>query len=188
MDAFVFYVHADNPVDNLTTEQIRGIYSGAITDWKEVGTPESRKIVAYQRRPKGEKSPFYQLMGGTPVMEPPKSPYWEGFARIGYRPADYRNSKGAIGYSNRFYATELLRDKKIKLLSIDGVAPTDENIRSGAYPFGKKMYMVTGRTPGSDDPRRGNVRKFMDYILSPEGQKLVEDTGYVPLGKTAENH
>lgn len=188
MDAFVFYVHADNPVDNLTTEQIRGIYSGTITDWKEVGAPESRKIVAYQRRPKGEKSPFYQLMGGTPVMEPPKSPYWEGFARIGYKPADYRNSKGAIGYSNRFYATELLRKKQIKLLSLDGVAPTDENIRSGAYPFGKTMYMVTGRNPGSDDPRRGNVRKFMDYILSPEGQKLVEDTGYVPLGKTAENH
>jgi phosphate transport system substrate-binding protein len=185
MDAFVFYVHADNPVDNLTTEQIRGIYSGAITDWTEVGAPESRKIVAYQRR---YSIQFGQLMGGTPLMEPPKTPYWEGFARIGYEPADYRNSKGAIGYSNRFYATELLRKKQIKLLSLDGVAPTDENIRSGAYPFGKTMYMVTGRNPGSDDPRCGNVRKFMDYILSPEGQKLVEDTGYVPLGKTAENH
>jgi len=188
MDAFVFYVHADNPVDNLTTEQIRGIYSGVITDWKEVGAPESRMIVAYQRRKNLIPRSFDQLMGGTPLMEPPKTPYWEGFARLGYEPAAYRNSKGAIGYSYRFYATELLRDKKIKLLSIDGVAPTDENIRSGAYPWGKTMYMVTGRKPGSDDPRRGNVQKFMDYILSPEGQKLVEDTGYVPLGKTAENH
>ena len=46
------------------------------------------------------------------------------------------------------------------------------------------MYMVTGRKPGQDDPRRGNVQKFMDFILSPEGQKLVKDTGYVPLGPT----
>ncbi len=187
MDAFVFYVHADNPVDNLTTEQIRGIYSGAITDWKEVGAPESRKIVAYQRRRRDNiPTQFNQLMGDAPLMEPPLTPIWEGFARIGYVPADYRNSKGAIGYSYRFYATELLRKKKIKLLSVDGVAPTDENIRSGAYPFGKKMYMVTGRKPGPDDPRGGNVRKFMDYILSPEGQKLVEETGYVPLGTPPE--
>ena len=61
-------------------------------------------------------------------------------------------------------------------------------LRVIAYPWGETMYMVTGRKPGSDDPRRGNVQKFMDYILSPEGQKLVEDTGYVPIGKTAENH
>ena len=118
-------------------------------------------------------------------MEPPLTPIWEGFAKIGYTPADYRNSKGAIGYSYRFYATELLRDKKIKLLSLDGVAPTDENIRNGTYPLGQTMYMVTGWKTGQDDPRRGNVRKIMDYILSPEGQKLVRDTGYVPIGKTA---
>ena len=181
MDAFVFYVHADNPVDNLTTEQIRGIYSGAITDWKEVGAPESREIVAYQRRRKFIPTKFGQLMGDTPLMEPPLKPYCEGFARIGYEPAPYRNSKGAIGYSYRFYATELLRDKKIKLLSLDGVAPTDENIRSGAYPLGQTMYMVTGWKTGSVDPRHGNVQKFMDYILSPEGQKLVEETGYVSI-------
>ena len=178
-DAFVFYVNAKNPVDNLTTEQIRGIYSGRITDWKEVGAPSSTKIIPFQRNEgSGSQTTLQKLMGDTPIMPPLKEDRLGGMGDIIHDTANYRNYRAALGFSFRFYSTEMLRNDQIKLLSVDGVAPTVENIRNGSYPLVATAYMVTAR------PRSENVRKIVDFMLSPEGQKLVEDTGYVPIGTT----
>lgn len=178
MDAFVFFVNAENPVDKLTTEQIRGIYSGKITDWKEVGAPESTKIIPFQRNEgSGSQTTLQKLMGDTPIMPPLKEDRLGGMGEIINDTANYRNYKAALGFSFRYYATELLKNDQIKLLSIDGVAPTVENIRNGTYPLVATAYMVT-----KDSPRPANVRRIVDFMLSPEGQKLVEETGYVPVG------
>ena len=181
MDAFVFFVNADNPVDGLTTEQIRGIYSGKITDWKEVGAPFSTKIIPFQRNEgSGSQTTLQKLMGDTPIMPPLKEDRLGGMGDIINDTANYRNYKAALGFSFRYYSTELLRNDQIKLLSIDGVAPTVENIRNGTYPLVATAYMVSVR------PRSANTRKIVDFMLSPEGQKLVEDTGYVSLGTPPE--
>jgi phosphate transport system substrate-binding protein len=177
MDAFVFYVNAKNPVDNLTTEQIKGIYSGKITDWKDVGAPFSTKIVPFQRNEgSGSQTTLQKLMGDTPIMPPLKEDRLGGMGEIINDTANYRNYRAALGFSFRYYSTEMLRNNQIKLLSIDGVAPTVENIRNGTYPLVATAYMVTAR------PRLNNVRKIVDFMLSPEGQRLVEETGYVSLG------
>ena len=180
MDAFVFFVNAENPVDNLTTEQIKGIYSGKITDWKEVGAPFSTKIVPFQRNEgSGSQTTLQKFMGDTPIMPPLKEDRLGGMGEIINDTANYRNYKAALGFSFRYYSTEMLRNNQIKLLSVDGVAPTVENIRNGSYPLVTTAYMVT------KGPRSGNVRKIVDFMLSPEGQKLVEETGYVPVAPTA---
>ena len=180
MDAFVFFVNANNPVDNLTTEQIKGIYSGKITNWKEVGAPFDTKIIPFQRNEgSGSQTTLQKLMGDTPIMPPLKEDRLGGMGDIINDTANYRNYNAALGFSFRYYSTEMLRNNQIKLLSIDGVAPTVENIRSGAYPLVATVYMVTAR------PRSKNTRKIVDFMLSPEGQKLVEDTGYVSLGTPA---
>ena len=180
MDAFVFYVNAKNPVDNLTTEQIRGIYSGKITNWKEVGAPSSTKIIPFQRNEgSGSQTTLQKLMDDTPIMPPLKEDRLGGMGDIINDTANYRNYNAALGFSFRYYSTEMLRNNQIKLLSIDGVAPTVENIRNGSYPLVTTVYMVTAR------PRSKNTQKIVDYMLSPEGQKLVEDTGYVSLGTHA---
>ena len=179
-DAFVFYVNAKNPVNNLTTEQIKGIYSGKITDWKEVGVPFSTKIVPFQRNEgSGSQTTLQKLMGDTPIMPPLKEDRLGGMGDIINDTASYRNYNAALGFSFRYYSTELLKNDQIKLLSIDGVAPTVENIRNGSYPLVATAYMVTAR------PRSENVRRIVDFMLSPEGQKLVEDTGYVSLGTSS---
>lgn len=179
-DAFVFYVNAKNPVDNLTTEQIKGIYSGKITDWKEVGAPFSTKIVPFQRNEgSGSQTTLQKFMGDTPIMPPLKEDRLGGMGEIINDTANYRNYKAALGFSFRYYSTELLRNDQIKLLSVDGVAPTIENIRNGSYPLVATAYMVTVR------PRSENMRRIVDFMLSPEGQKLVEETGYVPVAPTA---
>ncbi|MBR0458178.1 MAG: substrate-binding domain-containing protein [Victivallales bacterium] len=175
-DAFVFYVNANNPIENLTTEQIKGIYSGQITNWKDILGTVDTKIIAYQRNEgSGSQTTLQRLMGDTPIMPPLKEDRVGGMGDIINDTANYRNYRAALGFSFRFYATELLQNNRIKLLAIDGVAPTVDNIRQGNYPHIATAYIVTVR------PRTQNIRKIVEFLQSSMGQELVEKTGYVPI-------
>lgn len=177
-EAFVFFVHKDNPVSSLTAEQIRGIYAGEITNWKEVGGNDE-PIVAFQRNEgSGSQSMLLRFMGDTPLMDPPTSQVSGFMGGIIEEVADYRSSSGSIGFSFRFYVEGIIRHPDIKLVAIDGVAPTVENIKNGTYPVVAPVYAVTWA--GNDNP---NVKKLLDWILSEEGQYIIEETGYVGLGK-----
>ena len=178
-DAFVFFVNARNPIDGLTTEQLRDIYSGKITDWKELGAPKSAKIIAFQRNEgSGSQTTLQKVMGDRPIMPPLKEDRVGGMGGIIHDVAAYRNYHSAIGFSFRFYATEMLYNNQLKLLAIDGVEPTVENIRNGSYPLVTTAYIVSAKS------RSENARKIVDFLLSPAGQKLVEETGYIPVGPT----
>lgn len=173
-DAFVFIVPITNPIESLTSEQIRGIYSGKITSWRELGVDLDAKLLPYQRnKGSGSQTALERLMGETPIMEPIKEDKLRGMGGIISATADYRNYPGALGFTFRYYANELVKDKKVKLLKIDGVEPSAENIRSGRYPFVETAYAITVRK------REGNVRRFIDFLVSPVGRSLVEQTGYV---------
>ena len=93
-------------------------------------------------------------------------------------PADYRNSGNAIGYSYRSQAADLLLKKKIKLLSIDGVAPTPENILNGTYPYVTDYYMVTIKDARAEEVER-NIRNLREFIFSPQGKELAEKCGVI---------
>ncbi|WP_068787199.1 substrate-binding domain-containing protein [Paenibacillus phocaensis] len=174
-EAFVFFVNASNPVTGLTTEQIRSIYSGEITRWSEVGGGNER-IRAFQRpEDSGSQTMLERVMDGLGLAEPPKEDVATGMGGIISRTADYRNYKNALGYSFLFYATEMVRNGNIRLLDIDGVKPERSTIASGEYPFAAEFYAVTA---GSDNP---NVEQLIEWILSPQGQYLVEQTGYTPI-------
>jgi len=173
-EAFVFYVNRKNPVSNLSSDDIRGIYSGKITDWKEVGAPKSAKIIPFQRnKNSGSQTTLERIMGDIPIMPPLKENQLGGMGGIIRATANYRNFDQALGFSFRYYATEMVSNDKIKLLSIDGIAPTPENIADGTYPFIETVYIITAKE------RTGNVQKFIDFMLSPQGRELVEKTGYV---------
>ncbi len=92
--------------------------------------------------------------------------------------AEYRNTNNAIGYTFRYYATQMNADKNIKLLAINGIAPTAENIRNGKYPYIVDAFMVTRENMTSE------TQKLVEWFLTPQGQSLVEDVGYVPMYKT----
>ena len=174
-EAFVFFVHRKNEVDNLTMNQIKSIYSGKFTNWKEAGG-DNDQIRAFQRpEGSGSQSALQSIMGDVPIMEAPTEDVVTGMGGIINEVSQYKNYKNAIGYTFRFYSTEMVKDKKIKLLEIEGVKPSKENIRTGAYPFTSEFYIVTTE---SDNP---NIQKFIDWILSSQGQQLLEKAGYVPL-------
>ncbi|MCR5184113.1 MAG: substrate-binding domain-containing protein [Opitutales bacterium] len=175
-EAFVFFVNADNPVDNLSSQQIRDIYSGKIKDWKEVGAPKSRAVKAFQRNEgSGSQTMLQKIMAGTPIMPPLKEDRLGGMGGIINDVADYRNRKEAIGFSFRYFATEMFYNGQIKLLSVDGVAPTRENIANGSYPFVGDCCVITVR------PRSRNIQKLVDFLFSAEGEKIILETGYTPI-------
>jgi len=175
-ECFVFFVNAQNPVNGLTVEQLRGIYSGQIKNWKELGA-DIGKIRPFQRdEGSGSQSALVRFMGDTPLMEPETENRVDGMGGIIERTADYRNFSTAIGYSFRFYATEMVQNGEIKLLEINGVAPTKENILNDTYPISDSFYALT--LASNDNP---NVPVLIDWILSGQGQELIDKTGYVAL-------
>ncbi|MHA7963285.1 PstS family phosphate ABC transporter substrate-binding protein [Paenibacillus sp. CAU 1782] len=175
-EAFVFFVHKDNLVTGLTTEQVKEIYSGKLTNWSQLGG-KNGAIKAFQRpEDSGSQTALQRLMGETELMEPLKEEIAGGMGGIISQTADYRNYPGAIGYSFLFYATEMVGNGKIRLLEIDGIAPTRENISNGTYPLASNFYAVT---TDSDNP---NLEGLLEWITSEQGQKIVEKVGYTPVG------
>jgi phosphate transport system substrate-binding protein len=174
-DAFVFFVHKDNPVNNITSSQIRNIYSGNITNWRDLGGRDG-EIIPYQRpADSGSQTILESIMGDTPLVEPKKENVAGGMGEIIEQTAVYKNYPDALGFSFLFFTTEMARNNKIKLLSIDGVPPARETIRTNGYPFSGTFYAISA---GNESE---NTKKFIAWILSAQGQYLVEKTGYVPL-------
>ena len=180
-EAFVFFVNSENPVEGLTVEDIQGIYTGRIKNWRELGG-KNQKIRPYQRAENsGSQTALLRLMEGLPLMEPEKEDRISGMGGIITEVASYRNHKNAIGFSFRFYSTEMVENEQIRLLSLNGVAPTRETIRSGEYPISSNFFAVTASPIGEPAPEEtnGDLRAFIDWILSEQGQGIIELTGYV---------
>lgn len=176
-EAFVFFVNSKNNVNRLSLDQIKGIYAGEITNWSEVGGKDAA-IRAFQRpQDSGSQTALQRLMGDTPLMEAPSEDIATGMGGIINEVSQYKNYKNAIGYTFRYYSTEMVGNDEIKLLAIDGIAPTEENIRNGTYPITSEFYAITA---GTDNP---NTQKLLDWILSPQGQALIEKVGYVPISE-----
>ncbi|WP_046213510.1 PstS family phosphate ABC transporter substrate-binding protein [Paenibacillus wulumuqiensis] len=176
-EGFVFFVNKNNPVTNLTSQQIKQIYTGKITNWKQVGG-SNEPIRAFQRpEDSGSQAMLRKWMGSEQPMTPPIDRIASGMGGIMEEVADYRNYSNAIGYSFHFFATTMNPNPHIRLLSVDGVYPNDEHISSGAYKLTVPFYAVTaGKTS-----KHPNTESLLQWILSPEGQQLIRQTGYIPL-------
>lgn len=177
-EAFVFFVHKDNPIENLTTEQIQKIYSGEITNWKEVGGNDE-EIVAFQRNEgSGSQSMLERFMGDKTIMEAPTEQVNDFMSGIIERVSNYKNKTNSIGFSFRYYLDGIIKNSDIKIVSIDGVAPTVENIKNEEYSITTSLYAVTYKNNLNE-----NVDKLIDWVLSSEGQEIIEKTGYVGVSK-----
>ena len=175
-DAFVFLVNSQNPVDSLTADQIRAIYTGTTVLWKDVGGEDGLVIDAYQRpHGSGSQTAMEELvMKGLNLSAAEGNYISSGMSDLIAQVGNYPNSRQAIGYSYLYYVDALYREGSLKVLSVDGAAPTPENLRSGAYPFTVYYYAVY---------REGNenAKRFTDWLVSDEGQRCVAQAGYIPL-------
>jgi len=160
LEAFVFFVNESNPTNGLTVEQIRGIYSGKYTNWKEVGGANRVINPVTRLAGSGSQSAMDAFMGDQKIAA--KSP----LAIIG----------GSIGFSFRYYMDGIVENSAVKMLSLNGVYPSSENIKNGSYPIIAKFYAIYRA-----DNKNENIKPLIDWILSKEGQRLIDSTGYVSI-------
>lgn len=177
-EAFVFVVNAKNPVDALSQQQIKDIYSGKITNWKQVGGSDE-SIVAYQRNTdSGSQNYMIDFMGETPLMDAPTElrPGSMGGLMDVIAPND--GSLGSIGYSVYAYAADMYgTGDNIKFIKVDGAAPTKETIISGEYPLSSYNYAIFR----ADEPEEGAVRRLAEWMTSYDGQLAAAKAGYATV-------
>ena len=176
-DAFVFITHKDNPVTSLTLEQVRDIYSGKVTNWREVGGDDT-PITAYQREANSgsQTAMINMVMKDTPMLPPGKVKVLYDMGGMIESVAEYQNNSASIGYTYRYYIDNLYKNEDIKMININDIPPDDSNIRSGLYPLTTNYYAVT---IAGDDNSIGN--KFLTWMLSPEGQQCIRQAGYIEM-------
>lgn len=177
-DAFVFVVNEDNPVDSITVEQARDIYSGKITNWKELGG-EDRPITALQRNEGAGSQTLMEklVMQGTPMVEAPTEYIVTTMGQLMEAVKSFDGSPGAIGYSVYYYAEEMKMAQGLKLLKLEGVEPNPDTIRSETYPLVNPKYVVIP----AGEPKGAPNKVLFDWLLSEDGQTLIAKEGYVSI-------
>ncbi|MBO4589431.1 MAG: substrate-binding domain-containing protein [Bacteroidaceae bacterium] len=174
-DALVFIVNPKNPVKNLSTEQLKGIYTGKITNWKEVGG-EDHTITPYLRdADSGSQEKMETLvMRGLKMVDGPElvgssmmSPYLQ-----------LENDEYGIAYTPYYYRTVMMRDLiKVNVLSIDGVTPDKKSLREGKYPFTSSIYAAVRQS----EPHESMAYRLYEFLFTKKGGKMVDESGYIAL-------
>ena len=171
-DGITVVVNPSNPVSNLTFDQVRNIYNGNISNWKDVGG-QDKPIVAISRDSSSGTYKDFQTMAMNGDKYRPDVLAQSATGGIVSEVAQNPNAIGYIGFA--------YLDKTTKALSLDkgngSVAPTAETISSGAYPLSRALLFYTNGEP------TGLIKEFTDFVLSEKGQSIVKEVGYIPLKK-----
>jgi len=174
-DGIAVVVNPENPADKLTIEQIGKIYTGQITNWNQVGGPD-KDIIILSRESSSGTYVFFQ----EHVLK--KQDYTPGARLMPATSAiiqSVETDKWSIGYVGLGYAVEA--GDKVKTLAVsdggDYIQPSEVTVKSGEYSISRPLHLYTDGEP------TGNVKKFIDFCLSSEGQKIVRETGYIAVSE-----
>lgn len=166
LDGIVPIVHPSLKVDNLTIQQLREIYNGTIKSWKEVGGPDRPISVVSRDTSSGTYEVWEEkILKGDKVRADALL-----VASNGQAVQTVSQNRFAIGYIGIGYL-----DKTVKALSVEGKKASDTSVRDGSWPIARPLYMYTNGTP------TGTIARFIDFMLSKEGQKIVNEVKYVSL-------
>lgn len=176
-DALVFIVNEDNPVQSLTQDQLREIYAGRITNWKDVGGDDT-PIVAFQRGEDSGSQTLFQnlLIGDGDLMEAPTELAPASMGGLVDSIASYNNSANAIGFSVYYYIDQMYSQPGLRLLAVEDVTPSNDTIASQEYPLCNDFYAVIRASAAADSPER----QVYDWLSTEDGVRCIEKAGYVP--------
>lgn len=167
-DGLVFVVHADNPVDSLTVEQLRDIYTGKITNWKEVGGKDAEILPFQHTNDLGSQALLERLvMGGEPMTDAPKGYAMTTYLEEGVQ--SYTHSPNAIGYTFYRHTQDLEQTKNMKLLQVDGVTPSAQTVSDHTYPLSTTYYIAMD----AQQPQGSPTYAVYHWLLSSDGQQLL---------------
>lgn len=170
VDGIAIIVHPSNPVSNLTVSQVRDIYTGKITNWKQIGGPNVQIVMISRDTNSGTYESFETLVMNKEKLN-------ENVEYVGSNGAvrqRVQSTPAAIGYVGLGFV-----DKTVKALKIDGILPDNETVSSGAYPVARPLFMFTNGYPKLGS----HLHNFISLYLSPKGQQIVEEIGFVPVTK-----
>jgi phosphate transport system substrate-binding protein len=169
LDCLLPMVHPSNPVNGLTTRQLRDIYSGKITNWKDVGGNNEAIVIVGRDTSSGTYGTWQEMI--MDIEEKTRvSPKALTAASSGAMLSTVANNKNAIGYDGIGYI-----DNTVKPLTVNQIAGTAASAKDGSYPLSRYLYMFTDGWP------KDNVLDFINYILSDEGQAIVEKSGFIKV-------
>jgi phosphate transport system substrate-binding protein len=175
LDAFVFLVNGSNPIPSLTVEQLRAIYSGTLTNWSAVGGP-TEPIHPYQRnRNSGSQETMERLVMKGLTMKQSRE-LDVPISMVGPFNAIRHDPQG-IGYSFQYYDTYMTHIPEVRIIAINGIQPTAEQIGKRAYPFVTEVFLAWL----DDLPTPSPAQVVRDFLLSEAGQRVVAESGYVPI-------
>lgn len=166
IDAVIPIVHPANPVKGLTKAELRAIYSGAVKNWKEVGGEDKSIVVVSRDSSSGTFEAWNELIMGQEKVTPRALLSASSGAVL----QTVSKNKYAIGYDSYGYL-----NKTVKAVSVDGVLGKPETAANGTYPVSRKLWIITAGEP------KGTAAQFIAFIMSPEGQKIVTDSGAVAV-------
>ena len=181
IDALVFIVNPKNPVKNLTSDQVRRIYTGEIRNWKEVGGVD-HAITPYIRNADSgsqEKMETLVMKGLTMIDRTDENFMYEIIGSQMISPyAQLEIDEYGIGYTPFFYCTAMVRDlMKVDMLSIDGVAPTKESLRSNKYPFVSSIYAAVRKT----EDHESVAYKLYRFLFTKNAADMIDESGYIAI-------
>ena len=178
-DALVFIVNENNPVKSLTQQQLKDIYAGKITNWKDVGG-EDLDIVAFQRgEDSGSQTLFKKLLiQDGELMDPPTELAPAAMGELVDSIAAYNNSANAIGFSVYYYIDQMYSQPGLRLLAVDDVTPSNDTIADESYPLCNEFYAVIHPDAAADSPER----ILYDWLDTDAGQDCIKKSGYVAVG------
>ncbi len=165
-DGIAVVVHPDNPVNVLSLEELKKIYTGEITSWKEVGGLSKPIVVISRDFASGTFEVFKKLvLGGAKVKDRALM-----LASNKAVATTVTTTPDAIGYIGLGYLSD-----NVKALKINEVIPTNETVNDDSYKLARPLFMYTNGKP------KGLIKSFIDFVLSLEGQKIIEEAGFVPV-------
>ena len=165
-DGIAVIVHPANSLTDLSVAQLRQIFTGKLTNWRDLGLPPREIDVINREEGSGTREAFEHLVMGKEEVSPA---------------AMVQDSNGAVreivaGDPNSIgYISAGLVDNRVKAVTIEGVRPTPENIKNHSYKLRRPFLLVSREAPG------GSCKQFVDFVLSPQGQQILEKEGLVGI-------
>jgi phosphate transport system substrate-binding protein len=168
MDSIAIVVHPSNPITDISLEEVAKIYAGEITNFKEIGGPDMEINVYTREEGSGTRGSFEEQ-----VLEKREVTI---FARASVKPSNGEMRASVAGNEAGFaYVSLGYVDNTVKALTVDGVEANIDNVKSGSYKISRKLYLITKGTPSP------LAQAFIDFALSPEGQAVVTDGGFIAV-------
>jgi len=166
-DMIIPITHPNNPIKSLTTAQLKAIYDGSVTNWKELGGRDGKIVVISRDTSSGTYEIWHEKVMGKKDVK--KDALLQ--ASSGAIISSIANNPLAIGYVGFGYI-----NSSVQALVVDGVEPLLEHGKSGKFPISRELYMFV-----NENRLSAETQKFIDFVLGPDGQKLVKEAGFIPI-------